>query len=405
MKNWVGFLLKHYRLKLNFSQSGVCKGICTVSYLSKIENGTAQPSEEVIEQLFKALGIKSCWNEAVLKQGEKLLTAYFDQVFHHEDTSESSEAIRACLKDAEINPLYLAFKLFEIQEAQLQLNVEAMKEQLNQLQPFIGFMDEKMLFVYELLVGKAFNEEAESAYLKADQLNPCSISKLKIASLYYEKGQFQKALQYCKKAYDLAAYEGNISVMSEVSIIEGGCYCNLYQFDLMIQTYERCLNLNRDNSHLRSDIKYNIGATYLETGCYEKAYEYLIEAEPGRLDPLSKFLTYHKLSLVLYYLNRHSESLDYIEKAEAVLNEEQIQDHCEDIYAKMIQVVRMMSEGKMNEEYLKLLEEVYEDCGKRIIFGFQQFHGHMLIDAYKANRRYKEALQLAMQMQEMLMNL
>ena len=92
MKNWVGFLLKHYRLKLNFSQSGVCKGICTVSYLSKIENGTAQPSEEVIEQLFKALGIKSCWNKAVLKQGEKLLTAYFDQVFHNEDTSESSEA-------------------------------------------------------------------------------------------------------------------------------------------------------------------------------------------------------------------------------------------------------------------------------------------------------------------------
>ena len=199
MKNWVGFLLKHYRLKLNFSQSGVCKGICTVSYLSKIENGTAQPSEEVIEQLFKALGIKSCWNKAVLKQGEKLLTAYFDQVFHNEDTSESSEAIRACLKEAEINPLYLAFKLFEIQEAQLQLNVEAMKEQLNQLQPFIGFMDEKMLFVYELLVGKAFNEEAESAYLKADQLNPCSISKLKIASLYYEKGQFQKALQYLRK--------------------------------------------------------------------------------------------------------------------------------------------------------------------------------------------------------------
>ena len=36
----------------------MCKGICTVSYLSKIETGKAEPSEEVLQLLLDRLGLK-----------------------------------------------------------------------------------------------------------------------------------------------------------------------------------------------------------------------------------------------------------------------------------------------------------------------------------------------------------
>ena len=52
-----GILLRRERLHLGWSQEGLCKGICAVSYLSKIEQGRAAASEEIVRQLFARIGI------------------------------------------------------------------------------------------------------------------------------------------------------------------------------------------------------------------------------------------------------------------------------------------------------------------------------------------------------------
>ena len=49
--NYQGYIIYRERLRRNWSQAGLCKGICTVSYLSKIETGKAEPSEEVLRLL------------------------------------------------------------------------------------------------------------------------------------------------------------------------------------------------------------------------------------------------------------------------------------------------------------------------------------------------------------------
>lgn len=402
MKNWVGFLLKYNRLKNNFSQEGICKGICTVSYLSKIENGTAQPSQEIIEQLFAVLGINSCWDDEILRDANKQIQTYFDKIFHFENVEHEAELINAFIDKLEISPLYLRCQLYKIQEAR-RCKDDVIHYLFEQIKPFIPYMNEKEKALYELLHGEVYDDE--DSFLRADAFSPCSFSKYELAHLYYKNGQFQKALQYCSKAYDLAAYEGNTALMSEVSIIEGACYSNLHQIDLMIQTYDRCMNLNRGNRSMQSDIYYNIGATYLEVGNDHKALEYLKLSEHNRFDPLDLFLTYHKISLAYFNLNQKAESMNYIEKAEALLTQGIIHDGYEDIYAKMIMVVRLMHQNLTDEKYMNLLKEVYEECGSRIIFGYQQFHGHLLIKAYTANRRYKEALLLTQQMQNKLKNM
>ena len=57
--NYLGYIIYRERLRRNWSQSGLCKGICTVSYLSKIETGKADPSEEVLRLLLERLELKS----------------------------------------------------------------------------------------------------------------------------------------------------------------------------------------------------------------------------------------------------------------------------------------------------------------------------------------------------------
>ena len=52
-----GFLIRCHRLQRNYSQEGLCHGICAVSYLSKLEQGKVQAADEIYQALFHRLGI------------------------------------------------------------------------------------------------------------------------------------------------------------------------------------------------------------------------------------------------------------------------------------------------------------------------------------------------------------
>ena len=56
--NYQGFLIYRTRIQRSWNQAGLCKGICTVSYLSKIETGKTEPSEEILQQLMARLELK-----------------------------------------------------------------------------------------------------------------------------------------------------------------------------------------------------------------------------------------------------------------------------------------------------------------------------------------------------------
>ena len=82
--NLSNFLIRKERLHKNWSQEGLCKGICTVSYLSKIEQGKVTPSSEIIILLFQKLGIQ--WNEKKDKQDQNFIELLYEFIFsYHKD--------------------------------------------------------------------------------------------------------------------------------------------------------------------------------------------------------------------------------------------------------------------------------------------------------------------------------
>ena len=76
-----GFLVRCHRLQRNYSQEGLCRGICAVSYLSKLEQGKVQAADEIYQALFHRLGIVFQENEewlAVWKEKlQELASAWF----------------------------------------------------------------------------------------------------------------------------------------------------------------------------------------------------------------------------------------------------------------------------------------------------------------------------------------
>ncbi|WIF88706.1 helix-turn-helix domain-containing protein [Acholeplasma laidlawii] len=78
----IGSMLKHHRLKLNLTLEDSSDGICSVSYLSKIENSLIRPSEKYILQLEERYNTKF-FN--VGNQQNELLHQLIENIFHNQE--------------------------------------------------------------------------------------------------------------------------------------------------------------------------------------------------------------------------------------------------------------------------------------------------------------------------------
>ena len=72
-----GFIIRRERVCRGWSQEGLCRGICAVSHLSKIEQGKAAPTEEILRLLYRRLELP--WAEA--DQWEKLVQTCYDALY------------------------------------------------------------------------------------------------------------------------------------------------------------------------------------------------------------------------------------------------------------------------------------------------------------------------------------
>lgn len=113
-----GLLIRQARLQRDWSQEGLCRGICAPSYLSKIEQGKAAPSPEVTELLLHRLGLvwtpepeglAPCWK--ALLSGSPNFDSLYEQLVQprREILASSPLAADALLLDAfyadEMRPL------------------------------------------------------------------------------------------------------------------------------------------------------------------------------------------------------------------------------------------------------------------------------------------------------------
>ena len=76
-KNLTGSLLKYHRERLDISQKELCDGICVVSHLSKIENNKVEPSDQIVDELFKKLGVNFFQDKNFIKNNKLKINRFF----------------------------------------------------------------------------------------------------------------------------------------------------------------------------------------------------------------------------------------------------------------------------------------------------------------------------------------
>lgn len=369
-----GILLRRERLRLGWSQEGLCKGICAVSYLSKIEQGRAAASEEIVRQLFARMGITWQGAPQVLAPLRTQVETAYDALFSFR-MEEFQESVKA-LEPQEALLRYSPFSLDAMLLTALsQQPHEALPQELE------ACMDARQL---------ALQRALQNRFSEAIALYPRAYFYYLAGDAASEHGRdYLAALELFQTGFELAAKEGSAHLMLLCRALAGNCYCNMLDVPNMLAQYEVAQRLAKalGDGEILETIRYNTAAVRLETGEYAEAYAYYA----GCAQPT--VMTLHKLAICCEKLGRREEALAVLDRAD------RMESYSPDTSTarRLCALVRMRLE---NPEYLhdpaygEALLAVFAECRERLPIGYASFHLPWVLEWYTAARQYKQAYEL-----------
>lgn len=366
--SYYGNLILRERLARSWSQAGLCKDICTVSYLSKIETGKAQPSADVLRLLLARLGLHT--DPALEAAGarcaedgyERLFTGRFGELAAALPAA-SDETYRATAAWTDI----LLLRQFDTDGGALDAGLEA-------------GMTQRQLAMQRLLQGR---------WDEALALLPNAFCHWRIGVSAYEAGRYEDAVEHLQVGYDLAARDGAARLMLLCRAYMGNCYCNRRDIERMRPHYAAARRLAQalGEQELLDSIAYNTAAVQIERGQFEEAYGYFSALnDPG-------VLALHKLAICCEKTGRTTEAYAALERAEAAETAEQRSEAVE----KMLAVVRFRlahPDYLHCDAYGALLLDCFACCRTRLPQGYAAFHLPWVVEWYTAARQYKKACEL-----------
>lgn len=369
-----GFLIRKERLAKNWSQEGLCKGICAVSYLSKIEQGKTEASEDILSALFARLGINWLCDEDFLAKGKKFIEDWYDSAFSA-DYEKTLYFAKKYKKDFSA----LKNSCFAVDAMLLE---EFSAEESHALdQRFEPCMDNRGLALQRLL-GGSFSE--------ATKLYPCAFMYFRAGVFAYEKGENAIALENLQKAYSLAADEGRARIMMLAKLFITNCYSNMQNIEAMERhgKIAKRLALELGEKDFAETVDYNFAATKIEIGDFSGAYDYFSKVE----NPTAPSL--HKLAVCCEKLGKIDEALAAIAAEKSAPAEA---EEFKTLADKACELIKFRLENKdylSSAEYGNMLLAFFDLCRKEMPIGYAKFHLPWVIEWFKANRRYKEAYEL-----------
>ena len=248
-----GLLIRQARLGRDWSQAGLCRGICAPSYLSKIEQGKAAPSPEVTELLLRRLGLvwtpepeslEPCWK--ALLSGSPDFAACYERLVQPRQESLACSPLAA---DALLLDAFYEDNMLPLPEE------------------WESFLSNRQLALQRGLQGR---------WEEAVRLEPLPLLAALRGKALYVKGDYTVAIEVLRDACRSAADAGYPHLMLSCRLWMGNCYSDLGRMEEMLAHFavaERLAEALGDADSLAS-LRYNVAATQLELGHPEKALPY-----------------------------------------------------------------------------------------------------------------------------------
>jgi HTH-type transcriptional regulator, quorum sensing regulator NprR len=325
----LGEKIRYFRKVKNLSQQELAAGICSIPYLSKIENGVTKPSDEIKQHLAARLEIRLesiNENEIIRNYVDLFYSLYQKDYETAEQKFQTLTATHTQSIDEEIlhkifKSIYLLLAKDETQEVQVLLNEVAYID---------GVMNGEKAFYYLLARGQLsfFTNDFENAlhyFLKAEkQLEENRFQEWEKGYLLYVIGVTANhlyknivALEYTKQA--LAIFEKNyfFKRCADCRIVLAIIHLRIRNLDestkqlLLAETIANTF----DDEVLMGIIYHNLGSIATHRGEKEKAIELFSRSMDAKeKEPLSaKIMTIHALVKEYQKTNQPEKGLELID--------------------------------------------------------------------------------------------
>ncbi len=246
MKNFIGSFLKLKRIEKGITQEELCEGICTPSYLSRIENNHVVADENIYKLLFHKLGIDyENINETYSEVNERIENLYRDMI-HKKNLKENIYELKR-LSSALCDECSLKYEIVYSRYLLMNGEVDKAGKILNNLSYILKPEYHRNFFLYSNVLMIYY-------YLKEDYTKALEVGLILKNIKDYES---------LADDYELGLFYYNLALI----------YSKLHFFDRCIRYSELALNTFNSNYFFERSIDCQIllGISYNNLGFYDKS--------------------------------------------------------------------------------------------------------------------------------------
>jgi len=289
----LGKLLRYYRQEKGLRQDDVATGLCTVSYLSRIENGVVVPDYPLFVQLFERVGINLQVQQSEQKRQVEVVERIYEALLSNEEISKEDVAYMACMQHQDGS--FLPHILTKIVYARYLLSIKEMKQArriLQSVEPLVTWRNDRLTQLYIAVMTYArlsFREYDE--IVNAEQEQPliqylASASTFEQANYQYHLAfansrcyRFQQALFHIEEATRLFSHQFKPLFQLKLYSMKGVIFNSLSRYPEALAEYEAGLDLMTHVQSIQSPAQWsslynNIAFSFESQGQFEKALHY-----------------------------------------------------------------------------------------------------------------------------------
>ncbi|MFI8577810.1 helix-turn-helix domain-containing protein [Rossellomorea aquimaris] len=304
----MGSIIRTQRKLLNFTQEQACVGICSTPYLSKLENNSIRPNDEILMLLCERLDLDLKQFQTVDRtKYNELLDEYYEALLFRREAviQRKFSEIQEEMESFHFEQKQL-FKLYYINDLLRRDLLEKAEGVLGELEQYRDAFSEYQKYHYykvkaiyhlkhkQLEESLIMFKKAEKLVKEATTFEPDFYYYCAIA--YSRTQQYFRSIENLNKALDFYKKYIQIDSITNCHLLLGINYLLLHEYDFAEQQFNITLDVSstQNKPGMRAKILHNLGYLKYKQGHFQQSIELLKES--------LNLKGYTKLSLNTLYL-------------------------------------------------------------------------------------------------------
>lgn len=393
----LGKRLLFYRKKNKLTQEVLAKGICSISYYSKIETGQITPSREIISLLCQRLGVNKSEihldRDSLLniKEKFKAFSEHLRIKNRYEIKSHYQDIVGEFSENQNPSIMFIVI-LAHLRMSLLENDYNQAKEYYKRMIEIIDYMDEDMTLyykwtcgLYHYLLGNM--EESLNYYKLVEKEKDYPFKEevyYQISLIYSWQNNPYLSSDYAKKALEIFASKMNYEQCTNCHLILGVNFFKLKEYEKATKIYHKILKQASTNTNLKGKVYHYLGLLHSEVGQSELAIRYYYESYRFKDEVNTITSTLYLMAKEYYHLNKNIDAEKWAKKGLHLAKK-----FFEKEYEIKLQLLLLLIANESFEVYIKSVAIPYfEQKGD---FGSVRELIQILANYYEENRSFEQA--------------